>query len=356
MKILLIGEFSGFFKNLKVGFLSLGHDATLMAGDDGWKRISGADISITSELPGIFGKISKRIKYLLNVIFLPKHDVVMIVNPNIGLSFISSVFFIVLKSKGSKIFLSACGTDVEYLKYGLSGKFRYWPYDDCDEYPNRSQRIHDKIMKIVDYVIPALFEYAAPWRSSTHKEKVLRTIPLCIDTKNIPVCYPLVNNKKVVFFHGLNRECFKGTKYICKALSIMQEKYPNDIEVVIDGKMPLLDYLNIIKQVDVVIDQCKVYSYASMNSLYALSMGKVVMSGCTTDCLNEYGLKHVPAGIFHIEPCVKQISQQIEHLISNKGILNSIGRENRKFAESHHDAGEIAKKYVHVFKHCLFDS
>lgn len=120
MKILLVGEFSGFFKNLKIGFLSLGHEVTLMAGEDGWKKI---DISITSNFLGFFGKVSRRIQYLYNIIFLPKYDVVLIVNPNIGLSFISKIFSMLLKSRGSKIFLSACGTDVEYLNYGLSKKF-----------------------------------------------------------------------------------------------------------------------------------------------------------------------------------------------------------------------------------------
>ena len=94
MKILLIGEFSAFFKNLKIGFLSLGNEVTLMAGEDSWKKIDGADISINSKLPGFFGKISRRIQYLYNVIFLSKYDVILIVNPNIGLSFISKLFSI----------------------------------------------------------------------------------------------------------------------------------------------------------------------------------------------------------------------------------------------------------------------
>ena len=39
MKILLVGEFGGFFINLKKGFQLLGHDVTLMANQDGWKKI-----------------------------------------------------------------------------------------------------------------------------------------------------------------------------------------------------------------------------------------------------------------------------------------------------------------------------
>lgn len=351
MKILLIGEFSAFFKNLKIGFLSLGNEVTLMAGEDSWKKIDGADISINSKLPGFFGKISRRIQYLYNVIFLSKYDVILIVNPNIGLSFISKLFSILLKSKGSKIFLSACGTDVEYLNYGLSKKFDYWPYDDCSESPTRPMNVHKNIVNIVDFIIPTFYDYAEPWRSSSYKNKVLRTIPLCIDTKKINTYYPFSeNNKKIVFFHGINRECFKGTKYIKEALFKMKEKYPNDIEVIIDGQMPLKDYLELMKRVDVVIDQCKVYSYGSMNSLYALSMGKVLMGGLRTECIVEYNMKNVSSGIIHIEPDVNQISQQIEILISNKEKLKNMGEQNRKFVELNHDSNIIAKQYIQLFE------
>lgn len=354
MKILLVGEFSGFFKNLKTGFLSLNHEVTLMAGDDGWKKIDGADISITSKFSGLFGKISKRIQYIINVVLLPKYDVVLIVNPNIGLSFISKIFSVILKRKGDKVFLSACGTDLEYLNYGLSKKFDYWPYDDCNEYPQRSKSVHKNIMSIVDYVIPTFYDYAEPWRNSNYKDKVIKTIPLCIDTKSISTYFPSADkNKKIVFFHGLNRECFKGTKYIKEALLNMQKKYPDDVEVVIDGQMPLSEYLKLMERVDVVVDQCKVYSYGSMNSLYAMSMGKVLMGGLRNECIDEYNLQNLSSGIIHIEPDVEQISKQIEFLIQNRDRLKIMGEENRKFVEQNHDISIIAKQYAKLFKELI---
>jgi hypothetical protein len=146
----------------------------------------------------------------------------------------------------------------------------------------------------------------------------------------------------------LNREKFKGTKYIQEALSKMSKKYPNDIEVIIDGQMPLDDYLNIIKNVDVVIDQCKNYSYGSMNSLHALSMGKVVMSGLRPECFDEYGLVNMPSGIIHIEPNVEKIIFQIEMLIKNKDKLLFMGMENREFCEKYHDCVKSYAKYSYI--------
>ena len=105
-----------------------------------------------------------------------------------------------------------------------------------------------------------------------------------------------------------------------------------------------------MKRVDVVIDQCTVYSYGSMKSLYALSMGKVLMGGLRTECIIEYNIKNIPSGIIHIEPDINQISQQIEFLISNKKNLKNMGEQNRKFVELHHDSNIIAKQYIQLFE------
>ena len=46
MRVLLIGEYSGFFLNLKKGLEKLGVDCTLAANGDGWKAIEGASFQI----------------------------------------------------------------------------------------------------------------------------------------------------------------------------------------------------------------------------------------------------------------------------------------------------------------------
>ena len=352
MKILLVGEFSGFFSNLKQGFNLLGHDVTMIANQDGWKKIKGADITINSTLPSIFGKVSERLQYIMKIIFLPKYDYILIVNPNIDINHISGLFSFILRKKSQNIYLSACGTDEEYVKYGMSGEFEYWPFDKCEEQSLVSTKTHKDIVNNIDYVIPSFYDYAEPWRNSVHKNKVLKTIPLPIDTSNIKTYYP--NNKdKIVFFHGLNSECKKGTKYIKQALENIKKKYPNDIEIVIDGQMPLEKYLELMKKVDVVVDQCKAYSYGSMNSLYAMSMGKVIMASFRDECKVEYDIKENIEGIIHIIPNIEFIEKKIDYIIRNKKNLNKWGKQNRKYVEDNHDSTVIAKKYLKVFQNTL---
>ena len=348
MKILLVGEFSGFFNNLKQGFKLLGHDVTLIASQDGWKKIKGADISIHSNLPSIFGKISERFQYIVKTIFLPKYDFILMVNPNIGINHISGLFTYILRKKSRNIYLSACGTDLEYVNYGKSGKFDYWPFDDCIEKSSVSAKTHQDVVSITDYIIPTFYDYAEPWRESIHKEKVLTTIPLPINTSTINKYYPS-KKEKIVFFHGLNAECKKGTKYIKQALENIQKKYPNDIEIIIDGQIPLDEYLELMKKVDVVVDQCKAYSYGSMNSLYALSMGKVLMAGFRNECKGEYKIKEKLDGIIGIVPDVEYIEKKIEFVITNKNNLYEWGKKNREYVEKRHDCKIIAKQYIGLF-------
>ncbi len=354
MKILLLGEFSGFFKNLKEGFKELGHDVTLIAGGDGWKKIDGADVSLDSHHKGVFRKIDIGFKYLINLHKMKNYDIVLIINPNFFPKYISKVLLRTIVSNNQKVFLSACGDDVEYVSYGLANHYRWWPFMDwCKEYRDdyyqskREKNIHKILIQKLHGVIPVSCEYAQAWRSSAIKDKVNSTIPLPIDTKKIDYT-PYKQKEKIVFFHGLNRECFKGTKYIREAMQNIQKKYPDEVECIIEGGLPLKEYLDIMSQTDIVLDQCKTYSYGSMNSLYAMAQGKVLMGGMQQECFDEFNLSDSP--VINIEPSAKQIESQMEYIIENRDKLAEWSQETRKFVEKYHDSKVIAQKYIEIFE------
>ena len=58
MRVLLMGEFSGLFTNLKMVF-ELGVDCRLASIGDGWKEIPGSDMPLYTQL-----KISHQLKSL----------------------------------------------------------------------------------------------------------------------------------------------------------------------------------------------------------------------------------------------------------------------------------------------------
>lgn len=342
MKILLVGEFSALHKNLKEGLLELGHDVKIASNGDGWKKID-SDIRIGSTREDIFGKISRVISPYINYKEFSNNDVVQLVNPFVFNDYININFTKFLKSNNKNLFLVAAGTDCYYIKQ--QKEYRYSPYnqlgveDKIAEYEDLKKiNINKQVVDIVDGVIPIMYDYAEAYRMNN---KLKKTIPIPMNCNLIKYDENIVKDK-IVIFHGLNREWFKGTEIIKQALEEVKERYPSDIEVIIDGNMPLDKYLQTIKRANIIIDQCRSYSYG-VNAVYSMAQGKVVMSGAEQECLNEFGIDKTP--IINITPDKNNIINQITNLIENRHKIYDIGVKSREYVEEMHDYIKVARMY-----------
>jgi glycosyltransferase involved in cell wall biosynthesis len=198
--------------------------------------------------------------------------------------------------------------------------------------------------KISGY-IPIMYEYAQGYRDVNYS-KLCPTIPIPMNTEKIQYQDNQIK-EKLVIFHGLNREGVKGTSLIKEAMERLQNNYPNEVECVIDGKMPLETYIEFLKRVNVVIDQA--YSVSvGVNGVYNLAMGKVVVGGGESEFLQEYNLESSP--LIPIQPSVDDIYNQLESLVKRKDELLEMGRASRKFAEYLHDYKKVAQQYVNVWQ------
>lgn len=346
MKVLLLKEFSGLHKNLKEGLLELGHEVVLASSGDGWKQIE-ADFSLGKKGISIDAKISRTLFPFANIYKLVNYDIVQLVNPFIFNDKINVAVLSLLSQLNKKMFLLAAGTDAVYVKQ--KDKFKYFPYDDYERaglvMPHSSAKkvnIQKKVVDIVDGIIPVSYSYKIGYEGN---EKLKNTIPLPINSSSIDYSDNVVKNK-VVIFHGLSRDIFKGTEIIKKAMETIKQKYPNDVEIIIDGKMPLDKYLKFIHRTNIVIDQCKSYGYG-MNALYCMAKGKVVLSGCEPEIIKELDLDCCP--VINIKPSVNDIIKKIEKLIEHKELIKEIGYKSRKFVEENHDYIKIAEKYVNTW-------
>lgn len=352
MKILLLDDYSGLFKNLRAGLLQNGHQVTFIGTGDRWKKIEGMDVKINSK-PGIYGKLVRRLQIIWNLRKMKGYDAVILINQSFLFRGISSLMIKYICKNNSSVFLSSCGGDVPYAQFGVMGGFKKrWPHNGSPKNDTIykyllpfQKRLHLKLCKNLDGVIPIAYEYAVSWRNSDHASLLLPTIPPPITVNEIEPKFFDPNKKKIIFFHGLNREDHKGTSYIKEAMQNMAQKYPDEIDIIIDGKMSLDKYLNLLAEVDVVIDQCKAYTYSSMNTLYAMSLGKLVMVHCEDEGLAEFGIKEAPP-VFKISPEVKVIESQIERVISKKNELRKLSIESRNYVKKYHAAELIAQKYI----------
>lgn len=356
MKILLLGEFSGFYKNLKNGLENLGCNVTWVAQCDSWKKIDGIDFELDTKLPRPFRGLHIAFRYLQSLKYLKNYDVVLIINPRFFKKYIGRFLLQFIVTHNKKIFLSACADDVEFLTFGTDGGFRYWPYSNLEgkhtqvrKSTHHERYIHSLLLPNITKVIPTSTMYKIAWKHSSHSGKITNAVPMPVDTSKIPY-HPLElsHEDKIVFFHGLSREDFKGTYFIREAMRNIQKKYPNEVECIILGGLPLQEYLKVLARAHIVIDQCKTYCYNGMNVAYALAMGKIVMGGCEPEVLDEFNLKKRP--IIDIQPDCGKIEAQMEFIIKNKKNFKAWSCEGRQFIEKYHAAENVAKSYLKIFK------
>lgn len=352
MKILLLGEFSGLHKNLKEGLCAIGHRPDFIGYRDGKKRID-VDISLEPRFTGTLGKIEKRARLLSLMPKLKDYDVVQIINPlhfYMGY-FPSSWFYRNIFTRNKSVYILGAGSDSYFWQEGRA-RLRYGPFEDTLEYDmqaftarfesKRFRVFNERIVRRCTGIIPVMYEYEASYRDLRHR---LETIPIPINIDKIHY-HPNIPRGRIVILHGLTRYGFKGTRHVEKAFDILRAKYPNDLELIIAGNMPLKDYLNIMRRANLVIDQLNSYSLG-VNGIYALAMGKVVIGGAEPESLESLGVSSSPA--INVRPSSADLVRVVESIIAQKKRIPEMGWESRRFAEQIHSHKVIARRYLKVW-------
>ena len=353
MKILLFGDYSSVHLNLKEGLEKLGNNVLLVGTGDGFKKIP-SDILFGHKNSAFLNKIFLRLKPFLHLREFHNFDVVQLMTPYfLKVNFFPTGFYYkYLKENNKKLFMLAGGTDAYYWKYGPE-RLRYGPFEDILKYDIKAKRydtyqscksfeFNKRFSYEVDGIIPILHDYKICYEPHP---KLKPLIPIPINNEKIKY----IENKpreKLVIFHGLNRYGFKGTKYIEKAFDILRDKYPKDLELIIKGKLPLSEYLELMDKTNVVIDQTSTYSLG-VNGVYALAKGKVVLGGAEPESLESMGVKETP--VINILPNVDDIVQKIENLLEHRYSIPDIGKRSRIFSENHHDYIKVAQRYIETW-------
>ena len=348
MKILLLGDYSALQKNLQDGLIALGHDTTLVSHGDGWKKISN-DISLQSKRKGLLGKLDR--KYILPLKLLPKltgYDIIQFIGPLLfsqSFGYNEKLISYLIKHN-KKSFLLAAGDNSIY--WDNKHKLRYWQNEEARAIDGetkyiwaktRMKRWNYKMANMVDGIIPITYSYAI---GHEQFKNLCNTIPIPVDISKIQYKENLVKDK-IIIFHGLNRVGFKGTRYIKKAMEIIKERYPDKVDIIIKGNIPLEEYLRVIKRSNIIIDQAFSYGYG-VNGAFSLALGKVTLSGCEPEFLAEFKIDSSP--VINILPDVDQIVNILEDLVLHPEKIPAIGVESRKYAEELHDYKKIAQRYV----------
>lgn len=354
MKILLIGEFSGLQNELKSGLLSLGHEVTLAAASDFYKKYP-ADINLGYGENIFSYKLRQLIYPFLNLNKFTGYDVVHVVNFYTIPRLVKLNLFLLnfLKKNNGILTLSGAGDDPFFVNYSeKTMRYSPIPWDEKidrggkNHYMRTSEQIlaMHECMKIIDRVIPIMFEYYSTFVEAGYSEKTVKPIPIPINVSKFKASY--LESDKLIFFHGLNRPGFKGTFLIKEAFDRLTANYPNDVECIVDGRMAFEDYIKVLSKTNVSVDQVFSYSLA-MNALYSMVQGKVVCGGAETESTILYGGELPP--VFNLQPNSNDIYDTFVNILEQKNNLIQISNSSRLFVENYHDGSKVAQQYINCW-------
>ncbi len=377
MKILLVGEFSRLHNSLKEGLNELGHQVTIIATGDHFKNYP-VDIKLYRKYnQGISKKIKvllfKFLKIDITSIAIKKQffshqealkgfDIVQLINESpIGVTPKHEKEFIeFLKGHNKKLFLLSCGTDYISVKYshdkkpkysilegyfkGKASKKNFAPILKYLEPEYKS--LHEFVFNRIEGVIASDLDYHIPLEGHL---KYLGLIANPINSELLTFI-PLNVVEKIIIFHGINRSNYykKGSDYFEEALAIIQNKYPNKVEIKTVENLPYKEYIKTYNEAHIVLDQVLAYDQG-YNALEAMAKGKVVFTGAEEEFLEYYKLKENEVCVNAI-PNSLDIANKLSWLIENPNKIIEIGKNARKFIEQYHNYKSIAEKYLDAYK------
>ncbi len=376
MKILLVGEYSRLHNSLQEGLRALGHDVILISTGDYFKKYP-SDIKIKRSFDaGLARKIKIALFQLFNIELtswgmtkqffntsekLKGFDVVQLINESpFGATVKDEMKMIsFLKQNNKKLFLLSCGTDYLSVKHQLSDAN---PYSILSNYKDGSvskesfknilkyqtppfKKLHDFVFKNIDGCIASDYDYHMPLAGN---QKYLGLIPNPVNTSKLSVC-EIDTKGPIVIFMGINRTNYhsKGISYFEKAITIIQQKFPKEVQIEIVENLPYEQYIEKYNNAHIILDQVFAYDQG-YNALEAMAKGKVVFTGAETAFMQHYNLNH-PVAINTI-PEEHSIVLALEDLIKNPEKIAEIGMAAQRFVALHHDYKKVAQQYIDLWK------
>ena len=375
MKILLLGEYSRLHNSLKEGFVTLGHEVSIVGCGDKFKQFP-VDYSIYARIcndnkianllyRGIrkvigldFEKIEKAIRFYLLIPKLNGYHHVQLINSDaletypILSRFLYKKLFKNIQSRS----LLICGDETPIVDYLIKKEFKYsvlTPYFEDNsiekefQFPlkyrkNSYRKTFDWLKENCQNLITSDLDYEIPMRKMGFQTTF---IPNPINTDTIAF-QKTENTGEIVIFLGINRLSYtkKGIIYFEKALEIIQEKHADKIEIIVTENLPYKEYISKYNKAHILLDQVFAYDQG-YNALEAMAKGKVVFTGAETEFLNQYQMQEDEVCINAL-PDENEIAAKLSYLIEHPEKMIKISKNARNFIEKDHNYIVIAKKYL----------
>ncbi len=380
MKILLVGEYSGFHNSLKKGLTNLGHEVTIIAHGDGFKNYP-VDINLGIKYfkknrllnfikNGFYtffkidiSMLELRNQFKKTVPLLEKYDAIQFINSIafLGTPKTEKVLFNGITEYNKNTYLHGGSMETPWVDYMLNKHESFsslTPYIENKSLKNEFQyalkytkpnykKHFDFIHKQIKGIIPSDIDYEIVYKGTL---KALNMIPTPIDLSKLKFI-PLDLSNKINIFCGINttNQLAKGIPYFLDALDIIKKKYPDKVTIKVTRNLPYDEYMKVYNESHILLDQCLSYDQG-YNGREAMARGKVVVSGANEDFKNYYNLTEVTMPLVEARPDVDYLVNKLSELIENPDKMLAISKRARKFIEQHHECTEVAKKYLKAWQ------
>lgn len=364
MKILLIGEYSGVHCTLAEGLRELGHQVTVISDGDTWKDYP-RDIDLTRK---------GRVAYLWKLIrLLPRmrgFDIVQLINPMFVDLKGERVFplYNYLRKHNKKVVLSALGDD--YYYYFINKTLKPMRYSDCNNGAEERYTPYAKakldnwvgtareclnrhIARTCDAIIAGTYEYWLPYNLSSDCGEDGKPIRERLHLVPFPFKLPeensLAPSEKLRVFIGISstRSEYKGTDIMLRAAKDVMAKHPDRMELTVVENIPYKEYMNMMDNSDVMLDQ--LYSYGpGMNALLTLSKGIITLTGGEPEHYDIMG-ETLCRPIINVLPCYESVFTQLENLVLHPESIAALKRNCREYVMRNYDFRKVTRQYEAIY-------
>lgn len=364
MKILLLGDASGFHATLGKALRALGHDVTIISSGSYWMQ-TPRDIDLHRE-KGLLGSI----KYITDIFSELKnmrgYDIVQVPSP----CFVElrphrvRRLFDYLKKHNGKVIYEALGTDSNYVKACLdTTTFRYsdyrigvsrspyaevHPQEELSWLKKPLREYTDYFVENVDAVIACLYEYHKVYSHICPQKLYYGGIPIDLSIATNTVTHTAPEKVRFVMGQMRGRRMLKGLDILLPKMNAVMSRNPGKAEFWVIKNLRYDRYIEEIKSFNVLIDQLYAYTPAT-NALLGMARGLIACSGAQDEFYDFIGEKELRP-IVELNPLeLYKIEEKFENLIKNKDIIPELSRQSREFVRKHNDSILVAKRHLEVY-------
>lgn len=368
LKILLLGEYSNVHATLADGLRLLGHKVTVMSNGDFWKDYP-RDVDLSRQ-EGKWGGIALMARIALLLPKMVGYDVVQLINPMFVELKAERILplYRFLRRHNRRVVLGAMGMDYYWVHECCIRKpLRYSDFNMGDELRSNTdalkerhdwlgtakERLNKFIAEDCDAIVAGLYEYWTCYQPLFPDKTHFIPLPIkpkCSEELDI---MPRVSKLPVKIFMGVNRgrSEYKGTDIMLRAARIVQDRYPERMELLVAENVPFCQYVQMMNGSDAIMDQ--LYSYTpSMNPLEAMSRGIICIGGGEPEHYDLLGEHHLHP-IINVTPSLESVCQALETLVLHPERIPDLKRQSIEYVRKHHDFTKVAQRYEQLYKALL---